>query len=318
MPNPNRPRNVVTLREALPIAEQGGYALGSFSPRYRAMIRPTLLAAEGARSPLIVQISANELRRYQVEPAPFTAEFYHLLAAEGISVPVVLHLDHTKELATIAAAIEAGFTSVMIDASELPLEENIAQTREVVAYAHARGVSVEAELGRIGTTDMIETDEDVELYTDPDEAAYFVRETGVDALAVSVGTAHGVYVVRQPKVDIARLQAIRERTPVHLVLHGGSGVPPEMVAAAIRLPGGGVSKVNIATDLEQAALAALGRPERMSDAEMAALPEEQRAAAQAAVAATVAEKIRDYLGSAGQAEAAAWRGVLDSAARQLR
>ncbi len=312
MPNLNRPRNVVTLREALPIAEQGGYALGSFSPRNRAMIRPTLLAAQAARSPLIVQISANELRRYEVEPAPFAAEFYRLLAAEGINVPVVLHLDHTKELATIAEAIQAGFTSVMIDASELPLEENIAQTREAVAYAHARGVSVEAELGRIGTTDMIETDEDVELYTDPDEAAHFVRETGVDALAVSVGTAHGVYLVRQPKIDIARLRAIRERTKVHLVLHGGSGVPPEMVAAAIRLPGGGVSKVNIATDLEQAALAALGRQERMSDAEMAALPEERRAAAQAAVMATVAEKIRDYLGSAGQADSPAWQAAIAS------
>lgn len=309
MPKLDRPSNVLTLREALPIAERGGYALGSFSPRYRAMIRPTLLAAEGARSPLIVQISANELRRYQVEPGPFTAEFYALLERERITVPVVLHLDHTRELATIAAAIEAGFTSVMIDASELPLEENIARTREVVAYAHARGVSVEAELGRIGTTDMIETDEDVELYTDPAEAAYFVAQTGVDALAVSVGTAHGVYLVRQPKVDLERLRAIRALTPVHLVLHGGSGVPAAMVAAAIGLPGGGVSKVNIATDLEQAALAALGRSERMSDAEMAALPAAQRAAAQAAVAATVGEKIRDYLGSAGQADAPAWRAL---------
>jgi ketose-bisphosphate aldolase len=309
MANLNRPRNVTTLREALPIAERGGYALGSFSPRYRAMIRPTLLAAEGARSPLIVQISANELRRYQVDPGAFGADFYELLAAERISVPVVLHLDHTKELKTIAAAIEAGFTSVMIDASELPLAENIAQTREVVAYAHAHGVSVEAELGRIGTTDMIETDEDVELYTDPDEAAHFVEQTGVDALAVSVGTAHGVYLVRQPKIDLARLRAIRERSGVHLVLHGGSGVPAEMVGSAIGLPGGGVSKVNIATDLEQAALAALGRAERMSDAEMNALPEEQRAAAQAAVAATVTEKIHNYLGSAGKADALEWRSI---------
>jgi fructose-bisphosphate aldolase class II len=302
MPEPKRPPNVVTLREALPLAERGGYALGAFSPRYRAMIRPTLLAAQRAYAPLIVQISANEFRRYGVDARAFSAEFYRLLDQERITVPVVLHLDHTKELATIASAIEAGFSSVMIDASELPLDENIARTREVVAYAHARGVSVEAELGRIGTTDMIETDEDVELYTDPDEAAVFVERTGVDALAVSVGTAHGVYLVRQPKVDLERLRAIRARTPVHLVLHGGSGVPAALVAAAIRLPGGGVSKVNIATDLEQAALAALGRSERLSDAEMAGLPDPQRSAAQAAVAATVEEKIRDYLGSAGRAE----------------
>lgn len=307
MPKPNRAPNVVTLREALPIAERGGYALGAFSPRTRAMIRPTLLAAQRARSPLIVQISANELRRYGVEPRAFSAEFYELLEQERVMVPAVLHLDHTKDLATIASAIDAGFSSVMIDASELPLAQNIATTREVVAYAHARGVSVEAELGRIGTTDMVETDEDVELYTDPDEAALFVEQTGVDALAVSVGTAHGVYLVRQPKVDLARLRAIRARTSVHLVLHGGSGVPAAMVAAAIRLPGGGVSKVNIATDLEQAALAALGRDARLSDAEMAALPESQRAAAQAAVGTLVEEKLRVFLGSAGQADAPAWR-----------
>jgi fructose-bisphosphate aldolase class II len=305
--NPSeRPANLLTLREALPIAEQGRYALGSFSPRYTAMIQPVLRAAERARSPLIVQISSNEFRRYQVTPAAFAAEFFEQLRGLGINVPVVLHLDHTKDMPTIMAAIEAGFTSVMIDASEAPLDENIARSREVVAYAHGRGVSVEAELGRIGTTDRIETDDDVELYTDPGEAAAFVGATGVDALAVSVGTAHGVYLVRQPKVDIERLRAIRDRTAVHLVLHGGSGVPAEMLAQAIRLPAGGVSKVNIATDLELAALSALGRDERMTDAEMSALPDELRAQARAAVAACVHDKIANYLGSAGQADSGAW------------
>lgn len=302
MKRSDRPANLLTLREALPIAERGGYALGSFSPRYTAMIRPVLMAAEQARSPLIVQISANEFRRYSVAPAEFAAEFFAQLHDLHVSVPVVLHLDHTKDDATIAAAIDAGFTSVMIDASELPFDENAARSREVAEYAHARGVSVEAELGRIGTTDQIETDEDVELYTDPDEAAAFVAQTGVDALAVSVGTAHGVYLVRQPKVDFERLLAIRARTPVHLVLHGGSGVPAEMVAQAIKLPGGGVSKVNIATDLEQAALAALGRGERMLNSEMNALPEAEREAARAAVVATVLDKMQNYLGSAGKAD----------------
>jgi ketose-bisphosphate aldolase len=304
-----RPANLLTLREALPVAERGGYALGSFSPRYVAMIRPTLLAAERARAPLIVQISANEFRRYGVTPGQFADEFYRQLAALRITVPVVLHLDHTKDLATIEAAIAAGFTSVMIDASESPLDENVARTREVVALARGRVVSVEAELGRIGSTDRVETDDDTELYTDPDEAAYFVAQTGVDALAVSVGTAHGVYLVRQPTIDFARLEAIRARTPVHLVLHGGSGVPAEMVAAAIGLPGGGVSKVNIATDLELAALAALGREDRLTDAEMTALPAASRAQAQDAVGAVVDDKIRHYLGCAGQADAPAWREV---------
>jgi ketose-bisphosphate aldolase len=305
-----RPANVLTLREALPIAERGGYALGSFSPRYTTMIRPVLLAAQRARSPLIVQISSNEFRRYGVTPDEFAAEFFEQLGALDARVPVVLHLDHTKDMDTIVAAIDAGFTSVMIDASELPFDENIARSREAAAYAHAHGASVEAELGRIGTTDLIETDEDVELYTDPDEAAAFVAASGVDALAVSVGTAHGVYLVRQPKVDFARLRAIRARTAVHLVLHGGSGVPAEMVGQAIRLEGGGVSKVNIATDLEQAALAALGGVERMSNAAMRALPEQQRELARAAVAECVVDKMEHYLGSAGKADDPAWREII--------
>lgn len=306
MKTTRRPANVLTLREALPIAERAGYALGAFAPRSTTMIRPVLLAAEQARAPLIVQISAGELRRYGVTPAAFADEFYHQLAAERISVPVVLHLDHTKDMATMQAAIAAGFTSVMIDASELPLEQNIAQSRAVASYAHERGVSVEAELGRIGTTDFVETDDDTELYTDPDEAASFVAQTGVDALAVSVGTAHGVYNVRQPTIDYARLQAIRARTAVQLVLHGGSGVPAAMVMQAIQLPGGGVSKVNIATDLEVAALAALNRKEHLTDAAMQSLTDVQRAQAQAAVAAVVAEKVRHFLGSAGRADDAAW------------
>jgi len=299
-----RPNNLLTLREVLPIAAQGGYALGSFSPRCTALIQPVLLAAERASSPLIVQISSNEFRRYGVTPGEFAVELYEQLRALPVGVPVVLHLDHTKDMQTISAAIDAGFTSVMIDASDLPLAENIARSREVAAYAHSRGVSVEAELGRIGTTDQIETDEDVELYTDPDEAAAFVAATQVDALAVSVGTAHGVYLVHQPKIDLERLRAIRARTAVHLVLHGGSGVPAEMIRQALRLPGGGVSKVNIATDLEQAALAALGRADRLTNAEMNALPEALRQRARDEVAACVHDKINNYLGSAGKAHAA--------------
>ncbi len=315
MSTKSRPANVLTLREALPVAEAAGYALGSFSPRYLAMLRPALAAAEAARSPIIAQIAGTEFRHYGVTPVAFAEEFFRQLAALGITVPVVLHLDHTKDLATIEAAIAAGFTSVMIDASELPLAENIAQTRAVVALARRHGVSVEAELGRISSTDTIESGgfgesgDDAELYTDPEEARRFVAETGVDALAVSVGTAHGVYLVKEPTIDFARLAAIRALTPVHLVLHGGSGVPAAMVAEAIALPGGGVSKVNIATDLEQAALAALGRTERLTSAAMSALPAAEIARAQAAVAATVDDKLRNFLGSAGQADAAAWRSV---------
>jgi len=290
-----------TLNPVLSSAERGGYAVGSFSPRTTAMIQPVLRAGQRARSPLIVQISQKELTRYQITPRRFAEEFFAQLEKEQISVPVVLHLDHTKEFTMIQDAIAAGFTSVMIDASEKPLEENIATSRQVVEYAHSKGVSVEAELGRIGTTDFVETESDEELYTKPEEAERFVRETEVDALAVSVGTAHGVYTVRQPKIDLPRLRAIRVLTPVHLVLHGGSGVPAEMMQAAIQLEGGGVSKVNIATDLELAALGALGRDHYLTDSEMNALSPEEITRARAAVQQTVTDKMTHFLRSGGKA-----------------
>ena len=299
-----RPDNVITLKQALEAAERQQYALGSFSPRYTPMIAPILLAGQEASSPLIVQISEKELNRYEITPEEFAETFYSQVKRLGITVPVVLHLDHTKTMATIEAAIASGFTSVMIDASEKPLAENIAITQQVVQYAHARGVSVEAELGMIGTTDFIETDHDEELYTDPREAKLFADETGVDALAVSCGTAHGSYVVRQPKIDFQRLKDIRALTPVHLVLHGGSGVPPEMVGEAIRLPGGGVSKVNIATDLELALLQALGREERLLNKECQALSNDLLEKGRQAVKATALDKINAYLGSAGKAAGA--------------
>jgi ketose-bisphosphate aldolase len=306
--------SLFTLKAALEIAERQGYALGSFAPRYTAMIRPILRAGERTRSPLIVQISQRELERYGITAAGFGTAFFAALAAEGPTVPIVLHLDHTFEMPVIAQAIEAGFTSVMIDQSAAPFDENVRVSREVADYAHAHGVSVEAELGRIGTTDFIETDDDEEHFTDPDEAGRFATETGVDALAVAVGTAHGHYITRQPRVDLERLRAIRARTLVHLVLHGGSGVPPEMIQAAVRLPGGGVSKVNIATDLEHAMLTALGRTQRMSDAECSALPEREMRVAQDAVEQLVVEKIEGFLGSANRAAAFTSAGTgLDAA-----
>lgn len=295
-------KNLITLKQIMAVAEKNGYAVGSYSPRYTPMIRPILQAGQQAYSPLIVQISQNELNWYELDADEFATEFHEQMRDLAISVPVALHLDHTRDFEVIERAISAGFTSVMIDMSAKPLAENIAITREVVEYAHAKSVSVEAELGRIGTTDFVETDEDVELYTDPDEAKLFVQQTGIDALAVSVGTAHGVYKVRQPKVDLQRLRAIRANTDVHLVLHGGSGVPPHMIQDAIRLEGGGISKVNIATDLEQALLATLGRKERMTNAECKALAAYEIDKAREAVRATVIEKMEKFVLSANHAD----------------
>ncbi len=294
--------NLVTLKEVLAQAELRGYAVGAFSPRLTPMIQPVLHAGERLCSPLIVQISQKELQRAVITPTEFANEFYKQLYSERLTVPVVLHLDHTKDPALIRDAIAAGFTSVMIDASDRPLEENIAITREVSAYAHAHGVSVEGELGRIGTTDFAETDQDVEGYTDPQEAKRFVDETQVDALAVSVGTAHGLYTVRKPKVDCARLQVIRALTPVHLVLHGGSDVPVAMIRSAIQLPGGGVSKINIATDLEVALLKALGLDARLTNAQCKNLSPRELELARAAVEQTVVDKIVNFLGSQNCAE----------------
>ncbi len=297
MNSKTRLSNVVTLNEILPRAEERGYAVGSFSPRLTPLIQPVLEAAERLCSPIIVQISQKEFNRAGITPSEFAEEFYKQLNSERITVPVVLHLDHTKEFVLVREAVEAGFTSVMIDASDKPLEENIAATREVSRYAHLHGASVEGELGRIGTADFVETDTNVQGLTDPREAERFVDETGVDALAVSVGTAHGLYTTVKPRVDFARLQAIRALTRVHLVLHGGSDVPAAMIRDAIQLPGGGVSKINIATDLEVAMLKALGVKARLTNAECKQLTQSELDIARAAVERTVVDKIVNFLGS---------------------
>ncbi|WP_077623225.1 class II fructose-bisphosphate aldolase [Sediminibacillus massiliensis] len=295
-------KNIITLKQALEQAEKGKFAIGSFSPRYTDMILPIVRAGEKTKSPIIVQISQKELDRYGITPAEFGDVFYQTMKDEKITVPTVLHLDHTKELQVIKNAIEAGFTSVMMDASEHPLDKNIEISAEAAEFAHSKGVSIEAELGMIGTTDYIETDRDEELYTNPEEALEFVNRTKIDALAVSVGTAHGVYNVRKPTVDLDRLKAIRSLTPVHLVLHGGSGVPAEMIQEAMKLPNGGISKVNIATDLELSLLKALNREERMTNKECKKLPALEREVGQYAVQQTVIDKIENFLASANHAE----------------
>lgn len=296
-----KPRNVLPLADILHAAERGGYAVGSFAPRYTPMIEPILRAGQATESPLIVQISQKELDRYGITPEEFATEFYRLVRDGRIALPLVLHLDHTKDREVIRRAISSGFTSVMIDASDKSLEENIAITREIAREAHEKGVSVEAELGRIGTTDFVETETNEEMYTDPEEAGRFFRETGVDALAVSVGTSHGVYKTQKPTIDFARLREIRSHASVPMVLHGGSGVPSDLMDQAIRMPEGGVSKVNIATDLELALLGTLGRDERMTNQECMALPPEELKLGQEAVRRTVEDKIIHFVRSQGHA-----------------
>ncbi|MDF2628284.1 MAG: ketose-bisphosphate aldolase [Symbiobacteriaceae bacterium] len=293
----------LTLPEFLPKAQAEGYAVAAFSARYRACIRPVVEACVETRSPFIIEISQRELGWFDLTPRQFRDELEQVITDLNVDLPFALHLDHTWEMDVIKAAIEAGFTSVMIDASSKPFDENVALTSEVVAYAHARGVTVEGELGKLTTTDKLESENDEEMYTDPAEAAEFVRRTGVDALAVSVGTAHGVYMVKNPKIDFDRLAEIRRQVGPQtiIVLHGGSGLPPETVHKAMALPGGGISKMNIATDLENAMLKAMGGLKRMTSAELDALDPDLKAKGLAAVKAEAMDKIRHFVRSAGRA-----------------
>lgn len=287
--------NIVNLKGILKHAAENRYAVGSFSARYTKLIKPIVQAAINTHSPVIVQLSEKEVNRHKVGVKEFAEEFFRVVDELNPQIPVALHLDHTKTLSVIEEAMDAGFTSVMIDASEMEFDDNVAITQKVVAMAHPRNITVEAELGKIGTTDFVETDKDEELYTDPQEAQKFCELTGVDCLAVSVGTAHGVYTVRQPKVDYARLEAINALTDTPLVLHGGSGVPSEMVVRAAQLPQGGVSKVNIATDLELAMLAVMGREGHMTEAELNACSPEMIEKSREAVRELVELKITEYL-----------------------
>lgn len=275
------------------LARSGGYALGSFSPRNTVLIPAIIGAANAQRSPVMVQMSSNEMRWFSVEPRTFADAFR--ACAEKANVPVILHLDHTYDYEMIVKAVEAGFDSVMIDGSKLPFEENIALTRKVVEFAHAHDVAVEAELGNIGGTDQLETGCDRELFTVPAQAKEFVERTECDSLAVSVGTAHGVYPTANPRIDFERLAEIRQVIDTPLVLHGGSGLPMETVQRAIHLDGiGGIAKLNIATDLELIFQKVMGVG-RMPNAETEKLDPVKLQEAVAQVQAFVENRMKTFL-----------------------
>lgn len=288
------------VMEQFRLACGSGYALGSFSPRNTVLIRAVISAAQAQKSPVMVQMSSNEMRWFDLTPREFADAFRQQAADAG--VPVILHLDHTYDFDMIVKAVEAGFDSVMIDGSKLPFEDNIALTRQVVDYAHSRDAAVEGELGNIGGADKLETGGDTSLYTVPEQALEFVERTGVDTLAVSVGTAHGVYPTANPHIDFERLSQIRDLLPsTPLVLHGGSGLPMETVRHAIRLDGrGGICKLNIATDLELIFQRVLG-VQRMPNAEVVKLPADKLALALAEVQAFVEDRMQTFLFSSGKA-----------------
>ena len=300
-----RPAAGTQLSPLLPMlrqAERDRYALGSFSCRYGVpMIEAVLGAAQHLRSPVIVQISQRETVWFDIDLAAFGDEVRRTVAELGITVPVALHLDHSFDLDILRRAIDAGFTSVMFDGSKHPLEQNIVETAAAVALAHASGVTLEGEIGKIGGADKLETDDVDSTLSDPEEVRRFVEATGVDYVAVSVGTAHGFYTSADPRIDFERLEAIRAVTSIPLVLHGGSGLPEKTIHRAMRIAGGGISKVNIATELEHALLQSLGEAERLAPDAIRTLDAGRTGTAVAAVQRLVEDKMRHYLLSAGRA-----------------
>ncbi len=236
---------LLTGKELLLDAQKKNYAVGAFNVNNMEIIQAIINGAEERNSPVILQASQGGIKYAGIEYIAALGK----LAGRNARVPVALHLDHGTDFDQVMLCIRHGFTSVMIDGSRFPLEENIAFTKRVVDIAHSVGVSVEAELGKIGgTEDHITVSEKDATFTDPNEAKIFVEETGVDSLAIAVGTAHGVY-KGEPKLDYDRIKAIRDLVDIPLVLHGSSGVPEESLKKAISL---GVCKINIDTDIRAA------------------------------------------------------------------
>jgi fructose-bisphosphate aldolase, class II len=252
-------------KQVLQKAQAKGYAVGHFNVSNMEIVQAVAEAAEKTRSPVFIAVT---------ETALSYAGFDYIvslikLAAKKATVPVVLHLDHGKDLRNIRRCVAAGFSSVMCDASYYKFAKNVSITREVVSLAHAKGISVEAELGMVTTkVNGLEMEEKRSVFTDPMEAKEFVKRTGVDSLAVSIGTSHGAYKFEStPLLDIERLRLIRQVVDIPLVLHGASQIPQKVVRKALKLGAkwkgakglslssmtaacrNGISKVNMHTDL---------------------------------------------------------------------
>ena len=258
---------LVTNKELLLAAKRGAYAVGAFNIQNLESLLAVVEAAVEEKSPIIVAVTPSAIKYGGLKYLTALVK----VAAENAPVPMSLHLDHGEDVETVRKCLEAGFTSVMIDGSHLPFEENVALTRRVVELAHSMGVSVEGELGRLTGVEEKTVEEREAVLTDPDGAKEFVKRTGVDALAVSIGTSHGAYKFKgEPKLDFERLRLIREKVDVPLVLHGASsvpqwiiekatkygaeltgakGIPEDHVKRAISL---GITKINIDTDLRLA------------------------------------------------------------------
>lgn len=303
---------LITSTQMFKDAHTGGYAIGAFNVNNMEIIQGIVEAAKTERSPLILQVSAGA-RKYA---SPIYLKKLVEAAVEDSGLDIVLHLDHGEDFEICKACIDDGFTSVMIDGSKYAFEENITLTKKVVDYAHAKGVVVEAELGKLaGIEDNVNVSERDATFTDPDEAVEFVERTGVDSLAIAIGTSHGAYKFKgEPRLDFERLEKITKLLPnTPLVLHGAStvlpefvnycnqyggnipgaqGVPEDMIRQAAKL---GVCKVNIDTDLRLAMTAAVRKflVENPSEFD----PRKYLGPARDAIKSMVQHKISNVLGS---------------------
>ena len=307
---------LVTSKEMFAKALNSDYAVGAFNVNNMEIIQGIVEAAQQENAPLILQVSAGA-RKY-AKPAYLTKLVEAAIIDTGVDI--CLHLDHGEDFDICKKCVDDGFTSVMIDGSKHLFEENIRMTKEVVDYAHAHGVVVEAELGKLaGIEDAVNVDAKDATFTVPEEAAEFVAKTGVDSLAVAIGTSHGAYKFKgEPRLDFDRLKEIRTLIPeTPLVLHGASTVLPEFVAKCNEyggnIPGAqgvpeemireaakhGVCKVNIDTDLRLAMTAEIRKYMAENPAEFD--PRKYLGPARDAIRDMVAHKIVNVLGCNGKA-----------------
>ncbi|UZJ80951.1 class II fructose-bisphosphate aldolase [Fictibacillus sp. KU28468] len=233
---------LVSSKEMVNDAYRNHYAIGAFPAHNLEMIRAVTEAADDLSVPIILQSTPATIYYMGMDHMVSMVK----TAADGVSVPVSLHLDHGESIRTVHQCVRGGYNSIMIDGSLLPFEENIDLVKQVVSVCHDVDVPVEAELGAIGKAD--DESQDMEYYTDPSMAEEFVYRTKIDFLAAAFGTAHGQY-KKAPRLDFDRVKKISEQTGVPIVMHGASGVPDEDLKRAI---GCGVSKVNFSTELKQA------------------------------------------------------------------
>ena len=241
---------IATAKEMLVEATRGKYAVGAFNITSLVQLEAVVDAAVETKSPVIIQTSVKPSQFYK--PGVMVA-IYHALA-EAAPVPVCLHLDHCTDVAYCKTCADAGYTNIMIDASKQPFEENVRQTKEIVDHCHKHGgISVEGELGTVsGVEDQVKVTEDEAQLANPQQAVDFVERTGLDLFAPAIGTAHGVYKTKEPKVHFERLEQIYQllngkSVRVPLVVHGGTGLPPEYVERLINVGG---SKFNVSTELK--------------------------------------------------------------------